>query len=49
MNTNRFQTRRRTVLPHYLGVGPGFWIMSAVAAAGILVAVYCLLTFRLSI
>jgi hypothetical protein len=49
MNTNRFQAKRRLALPRYLGVGPGFWIASAVAAAGILGALYCLLTFRLSV
>jgi hypothetical protein len=49
MNTNRFESRRRVVPRLFLGIGPGFWSAAAVAAAAILVALYCLLTHRLSI
>jgi hypothetical protein len=49
MNTNRFQSKRRAVLPQFVGIGPGFWILSALAAAGILGALYCLLTLHLSV
>jgi hypothetical protein len=49
MNTNRFQSKRRVALSQFLGVGPWFWGVSAVAAAGICAALYCLLNYRLSI
>ena len=46
MNTNRFQSQRRTRPAQYLGVSPAFWSGSAVAFAVILGLLYYLLLHK---